>query len=125
MRLRQVVVWHYVMAVLQGLFAIASLALAVAGTMRRGGRIGVQWWLPPDEALGQAVGAWTFWAVAAGALCVVTLAVARRVSARRGWRGCVFGTAINLVFIPWGTILAVYTLLVLSRPEVRREFAAE
>lgn len=49
----------------------------------------------------------------------------RSLAQRRGWTFCVVVAALSCTVMPFGTVLGVFTLIVLSRPSVRPLFAGE
>ncbi|NQU38600.1 MAG: hypothetical protein HQ523_01475 [Lentisphaerae bacterium] len=67
-----------------------------------------------------AVGVWGLdWAVAA-----LYLSAARAIAGRRWWRFCIAAAAFSCIDFPLGTALGIATLLHLTRPAVREEFAS-
>lgn len=53
---------------------------------------------------------------------VLNVMVAQRLKARRGRMFCMVVAALDLLQMPLGTLLGIFTLLVLSRESVRRTF---
>lgn len=53
---------------------------------------------------------------------VLNVMAARRLRQRRGRMFCMIVAALDLLHMPLGTLLGVFTLLVLSRDSVRRAF---
>lgn len=53
----------------------------------------------------------------------VTAWIASLLARRRRRVLCLVFALLNLLFTPWGTLLGIWTLVVLSRPEVRAAFA--
>lgn len=116
-------IFHYVVAGLAALFSLLPVFHVVLGVMiasqaARGA---------PDEAIGAVIG-WMFAAFAcaivlAGLAYAVTLALAGRYLAqRRRYTFCMVMAAISCIFVPVGTVLGVFTLLVLLRPSVLEAF---
>jgi len=77
---------------------------------------------PPDGLLDVFV--WFY--VVMGAACVLGMVLnflaARSLAARRRWTLCAVVAGLNCLQMPLGTILGVFTLIVLVRPEVRAGF---
>lgn len=55
--------------------------------------------------------------------CVLQFLTARRLRQRRSRGLCQFTAAITCLSLPLGTILGVFTFIVLARPQVRAAFA--
>jgi hypothetical protein len=51
--------------------------------------------------------------------------LARRLSKRRSRLFCLFASAANLSFLPWGTLLGMYSIVVLNRPGIRVAFGCQ
>ncbi|TCZ83899.1 hypothetical protein [Lysobacter sp. N42] len=117
-------VFHYVVAALTGLFALVPVIHLVIGLGLVTGRLGQQA-EAPDEA--RLVG-WLFVGIALflillGLACAVLFAYAGRcLRGRRRYMLCMVAAAIASMFVPFGTVLGVFTLIVLSRPGVRAMF---
>lgn len=116
------VVFHYVMAGLIGLFALLPLIYVAMGVFFVAGG-------GPMSAPGapRMVG-WLFIAVG-GIVCVVgeslallTFFAARALSARRNWTFCMVVASLNTLHAPLGTALGVFTLIVLMRSSVKATF---
>lgn len=122
--LRLLSIFHYVVGGLAALFAcfpiiyiaVGVLALYVPGSMDAEG-----------EALPALFG-WIF-IVFGGALILVGWAfavfsiVAGRYLARQAhYLFCMVMAAIECIFIPFGTVLGIFTILVLSKPSVKKMF---
>lgn len=78
---------------------------------------------PPPEAFMDMI-VWFY--VVFGAILllgmVLNVMVAQRLKARRGRMFCMVVAALDLLQMPLGTLLGIFTLLVLSRESVRRTF---
>lgn len=116
-------VFHYVVAALTALFALFPILHLVIGLGLLTGRLDEA--QSPDEA--RLVG-WVFVAVAIvlivlGLACAALFAYAGRcLRARRRYTLCLVAAAIACMFVPFGTVLGVFTIVVLSRPGVRGMF---
>lgn len=123
--LRLLSIFHYVLAGLAGLFSlfpIVHIAMGVAmisGALDRGSAS------PPPPAFG-----WLFVAMGVAFMLVgfgyvALVAVAGRFLARkRHWTFCVVVAALSCAFFPFGTVLGVFTIIVLAKPEVKAAFEA-
>ena len=118
-------IFHYVLAGLGLLFSILPafyVAIGWAmltGAFAFGGRVAN----PPPPQVG-----WLFVAFGVAMMIValgfvVLLALAGRFLARRRhWTYCLVIAALSCAFFPLGTALGVFTILVLSKPQVRAAF---
>lgn len=61
----------------------------------------------------------------AWSLAVVVILGGRYLSQRRHYRFCMFAGGAACLFMPFGTVLGVFTILVLNRTSVRELFVAE
>lgn len=119
-------IFHYVVAAVAALFAcIPFIHLFVGLSMVTG-------WLPssgnepPLKLLG------VFFMVVAGAiiLCGWAFAVClvnagRYLSQQRSYTFCLVMAAVACMFMPFGTVLGVFTIIVLVRPSVKALFFPE
>ncbi|HEY0662181.1 MAG TPA: hypothetical protein VGD21_12780 [Lysobacter sp.] len=115
-------VFHYVVAALMALFSLFPLIHLVLGVAMVTGK------LEPNDP-GAAIVGW-FFVVFAGAfiLCGFTMAVltalaGRYLRQRRRYTFCLVVAAIECLFMPFGTVLGVFTLIVLARNGVRDGFS--
>ena len=120
--LRLLSIFHYVCAGLAGMVGcfpifhvVIGIAIMAGGLSNRGGG-------PPAvfgaffAVMGGAVMLW-FWAIAVG------LAVAgSSLAARRRYMFCLVMAGIGCMFVPVGTALGVFTIVVLVRPSVKAMF---
>lgn len=78
---------------------------------------------PPPEFLG-----WFFVGIAVVMMAIIwtmaalTLMAGRRLAARRSYTFCLVVAAVLCLFMPLGTILGVFTIVVLQRPSVKARF---
>ena len=56
------------------------------------------------------------------AMGVLVLIVGRKLAQRRGYMFCFVIAAIECLWVPWGTVLGVFTIVVLAGPSVRQKF---
>ena len=117
-------IFHYVVAGVSALFAcfpVLYLALGlfmIFAPEKMGGRNNA-----PPEFVG-----WMFIAFAAGFIlagwtfAVLVFVAGRFLSKRKGYNFCFVMACVECLFMPFGTILGVFTLLVLMRPSVKELF---
>jgi hypothetical protein len=118
-------VFHYVVGGLAGLFACIPFIHFFLGLAMLSG------WVAADDSdaavLAVAggfmmvlaglfiVGGWTF------AVCLII--AGRSLAGRRRYTFCLVMAAIACAFMPFGTVLGVFTIIVLMRPGVKELFA--
>jgi hypothetical protein len=126
--LRLLAIFHYVVAGLAALFSLFPLLYTTIGTIfifaARHGTPKPGEELPP-EFLGWifvVVGALLFLLGIAMAICI--LIAGRCLSRRKGYSFALVMACIECLFIPFGTILGVFTIIALSRESVKALFAA-
>jgi hypothetical protein len=119
-------VFHYVVAAFGALASLApALYIAFGVAMLTGALDGKGSANPPPPFFGWMAIVMGALLMLAGAMCVVLVILAGRfLSTRRHWTFCVVVAALLCAFFPFGTVLGVFTILVLSKDEVRREFEA-
>jgi hypothetical protein len=125
--LRLLAIFHYVVAGLAALFSLFPLLYTTIGTIfifaARHGTPKPGEELPP-EFLGWifvVVGALLFLLGIAMAICI--LIAGRCLSRRKGYSFALVMACIECLFIPFGTILGVFTIIALSRESVKALFA--
>lgn len=122
--LRLLSIFHYVLAGLGAVFSLlpvvymgigfAIVSGVFEGRTPKGG--------PPPEF------GWIFVAIGGAMLVlglgyVVLVAIAGRFLARRrNWTYCIVIAGLSCAFFPFGTALGVFTIITLSRPEVKAAF---
>ena len=114
-------IFHYVIAALMALFSLFPVIHLVLGVAMVTGN------LEPGDP-GAAIVGWFFIAFAgAFILCGLSVAVlaalaGRFLRQRRHYTFCLVIAAIECMFIPFGTVLGVFTLVVLARTGVKDIF---
>jgi hypothetical protein len=124
--LRLLSVFHYIWAAL-GIFGLGFLALhwSIMSPMLDPEFLARQKNPPPPEMI--RIFAHFGWFYAAFAVYGVTTMVlnalaGRWLQARRNRTFCIVVAALNCISIPLGTVLGVFTLVVLTKPDVQRSF---
>jgi hypothetical protein len=125
--LQLLAIFHYVVAGLAGLFAFFPLLYTTIGAIfifaARHGTAKPGEDLPP-EFLGwifAVVGSLLFLTGIAMAICI--LMTGRSLALRKRYTFVLVMACIECLFIPFGTILGVFTIVVLSRESVRGLFS--
>jgi predicted membrane channel-forming protein YqfA (hemolysin III family) len=122
--LRVLSIFHYVVAGIAGIFSLFPLIHVTLGVWMVSGRFPKD---PrgngPPELIGWFMIAIGVAIIAAGLSYAVLVAVAGRfVGSTRYWTFCVVMAALSCAFFPFGTVLGVFTVIVLSKPEVKARF---
>lgn len=122
--LRLLSIFHYVMGGMTALFALFPLIyVIIGGVMVAGGMSGSAGSPPPPPAVGWfmiAIGVGVFLIGETMAAC--TIAAGRFLSARTHRVFCIVIAALHCLHAPFGTLLGVFTLIVLVKPSVRMLF---
>ncbi len=119
--LRLLSVFHWVLAAMAAAFSLLSIfQIALGATILRGTIDSAN---PPPDVFG-----WLFVGIgvlflAAGFSYAAALVVAGRFIAQaRHWTFVIVVAAVSCAFFPFGTTLGVFTIIVLSKPEVKALF---
>lgn len=117
-------VFHYVLGGVTAFFGCFPILYVVIGVLALTGKMDGNGQAPP-EAFG-----WMFVIMGGAAILFAwTLAggmilCARNLSARRAYTLCLVTAGLECLLMPLGTILGIFTLIVLSRPAVKAAFGA-
>ncbi len=128
--LRLLSIFHYVLAGLGALFSLVPALYIVMGVAMVSGVFDGNGTKPSPPVPPPAVFGWVFVAIGAivmlmGLVYVVLVALAGRFLARaRHWTFCIVVAALSCAFFPFGTALGVFTIIVLSKPDVKAVFEA-
>ena len=119
-------IFHYVVAGLAALLAFFPLFYSVIGgfLLYAAQHPSPNNQEPPPAFLGWifiAVGAFVFLAGIAVAICI--LIAGRCLSRRKGYSFALVMACIECLFVPFGTILGVFTIIALSRESVKALFS--
>lgn len=116
-------VFHYVLAAITALVFCFPLIHVAIGILIATGALSDRETSGPPQAIGWifALAGCSF--VAAGwALAAAMFMAGRNLVARRRHTFCVVVAALSCMFMPFGTALGVFTLIVLMRPSVKALF---
>jgi hypothetical protein len=118
-------VFHYVLGGVTAFFGCFPILHVVIGIADLTGQIGHGNRPPGADAFG-----WMFVIVGGAAILFAwTLAggmllCARNLSGRRAYTLCLVTAGLECLLMPLGTVLGIFTLIVLSRPTVKAAFGA-
>ena len=115
---------HYVLAALSALLGLLPAFYVAMGFAIATGRLGDGRPPGPERLFGWLFVAFGL-ALILGALAYAALLVlaGRSLQQRRRRTFCLVMAAISCAFVPFGTVLGVFTIVSLSRPEVQALFA--
>jgi hypothetical protein len=122
--LRLLSIFHYVVGGLLALFACLPfihffLGLAMASGVFEHTEPGVR-------LIGAGIMVFAGLFILAGWILAACLVVAgRNLARRRRYTFCLVVAGVSCVFMPFGTVLGVFTIIVLSRPTVKEMFNAQ
>lgn len=121
--LRLLAIFHYIFAAL-GICGLGFIALhytMMTGVMAMEGAKNSA--TPPPEAIMDVI-IWVYVAMAAMFFIgmVLNVLAAQFLKARRNRTYCMVVAGLNVLQVPFGTLLGVFTLLVLARDSVRQAF---
>jgi hypothetical protein len=124
--LRLLSIFHYVVGGLAALFSLLPLFHLVLGiSFLVAPRVFSNQGTPPPAFVG-----WIFIVMAAIAMAVglsfagCVIAAGRCLARRRNYLFCLVVAAVECMFLPFGTVLGVFTLIVLMRESVKPMFEA-
>ncbi len=124
--LRLLSIFHYVVGGLAALFAcFPCIHLAVGIALVSGAFPTGPHNAPPPEWVG-----WLFIAIGTslilmfGSIAIAILIAGKYLARRRRYMYCFVVAAIECLFTPFGTVLGVFTIIVLLRPAVKALFQA-
>ena len=120
--LQLLTVFHYVVGAITALMSCIPIIHLVFGILILTGSMGHGHNAPPRAIGALIIGlvsviilmGWTF------AACIV--AAGRRLSRRKNWTFCLVVAAFECMMMPFGTVLGVFTIVVLMRPSVKEQF---
>ena len=124
--LRLLSIFHYVVAGLSGLFALLPLIyIGLGALMLRGRGEGAEAEQDVRIIGWVIIAAGSVLAAIALTFAMFLVAAGRSLSRRRNHTFCLVMAAVACLFMPFGTMLGVFTIIVLQRASVRRLFGRE
>jgi hypothetical protein len=125
--LKLLATFHRVVAILIALFGCFPLIhLTIGVALLAGGLPSNRRDLVPAAVVGGLfVGIAVFIMVLLWTFSVLVFRAARKLESRRGYTYCLVIAGLLCMFMPFGTALGVFTLVVLVRPSVKEMFAAQ
>ena len=119
--LRLLTIFHYVFAGITALFSCFPIIHVVIGILMLSGKMGHG--QNPPRAVGFIfLIAGLFIILLGWALAGCMFLVGRNLAARKNYTFCFVAAAIECIFVPIGTVLGVFSILVLQRPSVKTLF---
>ncbi len=128
-QLRVLSIFHYVVAAITALFSLFPILHLVMGLAMISGRMPTDNANPAANPMDPQLFGWIFVVfagvfIAGGLLLAGFMAYAGRCLARRRRHTlCLVVAAISCMLMPFGTVLGIFTLIVLMRPSVKAAFA--
>jgi hypothetical protein len=126
--LRLIAIFHYIVAGLAALFSLFPLLYTTMGGIfifaARHGTSKPGEELPPEFLGWIFVGVGSFLFLLGIAMAICILIAGRCLSRRKGYSFALVMACIECLFVPFGTILGVFTIIVLSREPVKALFSA-
>jgi ABC-type branched-subunit amino acid transport system permease subunit len=126
--LRLLAIFHYVVAGLAGLFSFFPLLYVAMGIffVVAPQHMSANSGEPPPEIVGWFfLGFGAFFFLIGICVAVLILLAGRFISRRRHYLFALVAACIECLFMPFGTVLGVFTIVVLSRPSVKALFGVE
>jgi hypothetical protein len=126
--LRLLSVFHYVLAILAGLFSLFPLIYLGMGVAMIAGRFGDMH--NGGDEMARFMG-WFFvlfgaaWIVCGLAFTVCLCLAGRFLGRHQRYLFCLVMAGLSCMFTPFGTVLGVFTIIVLMRPSVKELFGVE
>jgi hypothetical protein len=120
--LRLLAVFHYVVAALTAFFACFPFIHLGIGVFMLLKPEAFKPKPPPEFVAWIIIGLAAAFILAGWTLAVLFLLAGRNLSRRRRYLFCQIVAGLGCIFMPFGTVLGVFTLIVLSRPSVRGLF---
>lgn len=120
--------FHYILAGITGVFALFPVLHLAVGLWMVGGGLTEQAAKPGQAPMDPQLFGWLFVAIASmliafGLALATLLGIAgRRLKQRRSHTFCLVVAGLACLNMPLGTVLGVFTLVVLTRPGVRETF---
>ena len=120
-------IFHYVVAGFAGLFALFPIFHLIIGFVLifASDKFGGNGSPPPPEFVGWILVIFAIVFISLGwAMAILILMTGRFLARRKHYQFCLVMACIECLFMPFGTILGVFTILVLVRPSVKPLFEA-
>lgn len=118
-------IFHYIaggMAIVFSCFPVLHLVFGVALLT---GRIGSDTGGPDGQVIGGFVAGFALLFILLGlTIAALVIAAGRFLRARRRYTFCLVVAGVECIFFPIGTVLGVFTIIVLQRPGVKELFGA-
>jgi hypothetical protein len=122
--LRLLAIFHYIVSGLAALFACIPIIHLVIGLFMilAPQKFGPGNGQPPAMIGWLFVGLASFFILAGWTFAVLVLVAGRFIARRKHYQFCFVVACVECIFMPFGTVLGVFTILVLNRPTVKQLF---
>jgi hypothetical protein len=116
-------IFHYIVAAITALFGCLPIIHLVLGIAMLMGALDDGKGNAPPPAIGLFFVMFALVAITVVWAAAIAMAIAgRRLKRRQSYTYCLVVAAIECIFVPFGTLLGVFTLIVLMRPSVKALF---
>lgn len=122
--LRLLSIFHYVVGAITGLFSLLPITHVAIGVAMVTGRFERSEEPPPAMFGWFFIGMGLVFIVCGLALATCLVLAGRFLSRREHYLFCFVMAALACIFFPFGTVLGVFTIIVLSRPTVKELFTS-
>jgi hypothetical protein len=111
-------IFHYVLSGLTALFGLLPIIHITMGIALVGGRFGGR--SPPPSEFGWVfIGVGVMLLLGAMGFAVLLFLAARFLRKHRHWTYCMVVAGLSCAFFPFGTVLGVFSIVTLSKPEAK------
>ena len=118
-------IFHYVVGGMLYFFGFIPIMHLLMGILMVTGSFGSE--NQGDEAIVRVMGCFlllisTLFMLCAWTLATLTIITGKKITKRLSYTFCLVMAGIECLFMPFGTILGVFTIIVLCRPSVKAQF---
>lgn len=124
--LRLLSIFHFVLAGLSALFSLFPILHLTIGVLMASGALTPGRSDPAAPIVGGILAGFAGVMILAGlTFAVLQLLTGRALAARRRYTLCLVVAALECLALPFGTVLGIFTLIVLVKPEVKQLFGVD
>ena len=122
-QLRLLAIFHYVVGGMAALFSLVPLVHLVMGLAVVTGHLPMEGASPGDRMVGWLFVGLALLFIAAGlTFAAVDVAAGRSLTRQVRYAFCLVVAGLECLFMPFGTVLGVFTIVVLQRASIRERF---